>query len=149
MTQEDKILEYIAKHRVIALATSDHKGIPHSAAVYVHANSAKEWFVLSKQDTKKIHNLDQNPRFSALMYDRKDNSTLQARGFASTVEDNNTIGKVMHAMAEIYGSEKDWLPPIAKIDAGQYVVKRLDVEWLRFAGYGGASPGSKSIFVEL
>lgn len=145
-----KILEYLAKHRVIALSTSDTHNILHSAAVYVYAKEPKEWFILSKLDTKKMRNLSKQPRFSAVVFDRHDsNSTLQARGIASKVEDRDTIGETMTAMAKIYGTENDYLPPIAKIEAGQYVVVKLSVEWLRFAGYGGAKAGSKDIFVEL
>lgn len=149
MTQEEKVLEYLAKHRVVALGTSDENGMLHSAAVYVYAKQAKQWFILSKQETRKMQNLQKQPRFSAVVYDRSDNSTLQARGVAKKVEDHELIGEVMSAMAKIYGTEKDWLPPIAKIDAGQYVVVELAVEWLRFAGYGGASAGSEDIFIEM
>lgn len=145
----EKILEYLAKHRVIALSTSDTHNILHSAAVYVYAKEPKEWYILSKQDTKKMRNLSEQPRFSAVVFDRHDNSTLQARGIASKVEDSSAIGETMAAMAKIYGTERDYLPPIAKIDAGQYVVAKLEIEWLRFAGYGGAKVGSEDIFVEL
>lgn len=149
MTHEERILEYLAKHKVIALATSDSHGVLHSAAVHVYAKEPKKWFILSKEDTKKLQNLLQHPRFSAVVFDRHDNSTLQARGIASKLDDNQVVGEVMGAMAKIYGTERDYLPPIAKISAGQYVVMQLDVEWLRFAGYGGARAGSEDIFVEL
>lgn len=149
MNNEEKILEYLAKHRVIALATSDVHHVLHSAAVYVYAKEPKKWFILSKQDTKKVRNLESQPRFSAVVFDRHDNSTLQARGIASKLQDDGLIGETMNAMAKIYGTERDYLPPIAKISAGQYVVMQLDIEWLRFAGYGGASAGSESIFIEL
>lgn len=145
----EKILDYLTKQRVVALATSDRNGVLHSAAVYIYAKKPKVWFVVSKQDTKKTHNLAKHPRFSAVAYDRHDNSTLQARGLATNEEDIDTIGEVMSAMAKIYGTGHDWLPPIAKIKAGEYVVVRLDIEWLRFAGYGGASAGSEDIFLEL
>ncbi|MBI3494475.1 pyridoxamine 5'-phosphate oxidase family protein [Candidatus Saccharibacteria bacterium] len=149
MTNEEKILEYLAKQRVIALSTSDQDGVLHSAVVYVYGKAVKNWYVVSKQDTKKVRNLKAHPRFSAVAYDRHDNSTLQARGLVRVEEDQDIIGEAMAAMAKIYGTEKDYLPPIAKISAGEYVVLRLEVEWLRFAAYGGATPGSEKIFIEL
>lgn len=149
MTNNEKILEYLAKQRVIALSTSDEHGVLHSAAVYVYPKGLKEWFVVSKQDTKKVRNLKAHPRFSSVAYERHDNSTLQARGIVKIEEDPDAIGEAMAGMAKIYGTERDYLPPIAKISAGEYVVLRLEVEWLRFAAYGGATPGSEKIFIEL
>lgn len=149
MNNNEKILQYLSRQRVVALATSDSNGVLHSAAVYIYAKEPKVWFVVSKQDTKKARNLTKQPRFSAVTYDRQDNSTLQARGVATNEEDPDVIGDVMSAMAKIYGTGHDWLPPIAKIRAGEYVVVRLDIEWLRFAHFGGASAGSEDIFLEL
>lgn len=149
MTTDEKILEYLAKQKVIVLGTSDEHGILHSAAVYVYARQPKQWFVMSKNDTKKARNLAGNKRFSAVAYERHDNSTIQARGVASKEDDSDVIGEVMGAMAKIYGSERDYLPPNAKIQAGDYVIIRLEIEWLRFARFGGASAGSEDIFVEL
>ena len=149
MTTDEKILEYLAKQKVIVLGTSDQHGVLHSAAAYVYARQPKQWFVISKNDTKKARNLISNKRFSAAAYDRHDNSTIQARGLASIEEDGDIIGEAMGAMAKIYGSERDYLPPIAKIQAGDYVIIKLDIEWLRFTRFGGASAGSEDIFVEL
>ena len=149
MTENEKVLEYLAKQRVIALSTSDENGVLHSAVVYVYGKTTKNWYVVSKQDTKKVRNLKANPRFSSVAYDRHDNSTLQARGLVRIEGDPDVVGETMAAMAKIYGTEKDYLPPIAKISAGEYVVLRLEVEWLRFTAYGGATPGSEKIFIEL
>lgn len=149
MTTDEKILEYLAKQKVVALSTSDEHGVLHSAAVYVYAKQPKQWFVMTKSDTKKARNLTSQRRFSAVAYERHDNSTIQVRGVASTEENSDTIGEVMNAMAKIYGSERDYLPPIAKIQAGDYVIIRLEIEWLRFAKFGGASAGSEDIFIEL
>lgn len=149
MSNEEKILEYLAKQKVIALASSDEHGVLHSAVVYVYAKEPKKWFIITKQNTKKAINFGKQPRFSAVAYDRYDNSTVQARGITAKEEDYDAIGEVMAGMAKIYGTERDYLPPIAKIDAGEYVVLRLDVEWLRFAKYGNAKAGSEDIFVEL
>ncbi|MEK7621314.1 MAG: pyridoxamine 5'-phosphate oxidase family protein [Patescibacteria group bacterium] len=149
MTDKEKILEYIAKHKAAALATVDDDGVLHSAAVYIYAKDSKKWYTISKLDTKKARNLAAQPRFSATIFDRSDNSTLQARGIAKVEKDDDTIGEIMNAMAKIYGSERDYLPPVAKIQAGDYVIIRLEVEWLRFAKFGGVSAGSEDIFVEL
>lgn len=149
MKHEHDILTYIKSNPVMVIGTIDSRGLPYSAAVYVYAASASEVYFVTKTETQKFRNIRNNPHVSVTIVDPTENSTLQAQGKASAIQDMQTIEDVMSEMARIYARSADWLPPIAKIRAGSYQVIRITLHGVRLAQYRFAHAGSPHIFKEL
>lgn len=148
MNNEQEIVEYMQANPVMVLSTVDDLGVPHGAAVYVYAKSAKKVYCVTKTDTRKLHNLRANPRVAITIVNMAENSSLQATGHAETVQDASEIEDVMGNMAKIYAKGPDWLPPITKLRAGPYQVVGIDLKDVRLARYLNEHPGSKAIFKE-
>jgi general stress protein 26 len=149
MSDEQQIVEYIKANPVMVLSTVDDLGVPHGAAVYVYAKSAKKVYCVTKTDTRKLQNLRANPHAAITIVNTAENSSLQATGHAETVQDAAEIEEAMGGMAALYAKGPDWLPPITKLRAGPYQVVAITLKHVRLARYLNEHPGSKTIFTEV
>jgi general stress protein 26 len=144
-----KIRAYINNNPVAVLGTVDKAGLPHGAAVYVYAAAADKLYMVTKNETAKYKHLQDADAVSVTIVNMAENSTLQAGGRATVVNDAQTVEMVIEKMTYIYAHATDWLPPLAKIRAGAYAVMRIQLSYARLAQYGSAEPGDSHIFTEL
>lgn len=141
-----EIKAYIAKNPIATLGTTNAQGVPHGAAVYLCTGSNATVYFITKQNTAKYRNLKEQKQVSITIVDPSENSTLQAVGRAFEVADAATIDDVMQRIALIHDTANDWLPPIAKLRAGAYVVVGIELTRTRLAHYQGKTIGDEHIF---
>lgn len=143
-----EIISYIEKQPVFVLGTIGKDGTPHGAAVYVYPAMAEVVYFISKTQTQKIEDLRNDPRVCLTGFNADANSTLQLNGHASTESNAQIIDSVMKYFVNLYSTNVDWLPPVAKIDGSSYQVVRVEVEYARLAFFQGERAGSPHIFKE-
>lgn len=141
------IRSYIKVNPIATLGTINPDGSPHGAIVYISAD-AKEPIIyfLTKQQTSKYQNIQGNDHVCLTIVNPSENSTLQAKGRADDVHDPHTINMVMDAIAHDHVSSAQWLPPIAKLRAGAYVVVAITLSHARLAQFKGMVIGDEHIF---
>lgn len=141
------IRNYVIKNPIATLGTCDAHRVPHGAAVYMCTDTNRSVvYFITKQDTAKYRNLKEHEKVSITIVNPSENSTLQAGGRAYEVEDAITIDEVMKKIASEHDSAKDWLPPIAKLRAGAYVIIGIELTHARLAHYQGMVIGDEQIF---
>lgn len=146
----NQIREYIDKNPIATLGTLNNDGTPHGAAVYICADAhGPIVYFITKQETLKLKNLRTHPNVSLTVVHPSENSTLQASGRADEINDAKTIDIVMDTIARKHDFAADWLPPIAKLRAGAYVVIGVHLSSARLAYFKDASIGDEHIFTEL
>jgi len=144
------IRAYIDKNPIATLGTVNQDGSPAGAVVYVCASQTYPIvYFLTKQETNKLQNLRNYPQASLTIVNPSENSTLQANGSASEVEDGITIDMVMDKISREHDYAKDWLPPIAKLRAGAYIIVQIKLSRARLAYFKGMTIGDERIFTEL
>jgi len=74
---------------------------------------------------------------------------MQAKGQASIVHDAITLDMVSTKITRTEASAPEWLPPIAKLRAGQYAVVAIELTEARLAEYEGKKIGEAGIFTEV
>jgi len=146
-----RVMRYIDEHPVVVLGTLDDYHRPHGSVVYAvsgdHETKMHLYF-LTKEDTTKFHNLQARPAVSVTSYDEDDTSCLQAQGHAEVEHDPRVIDKVMKQLTRAHTHAAEWLPPIAKLRAGNYVMVGITVSHARLAEFKGKPIGSDDIFTE-
>jgi len=145
------VMRYVDEHPVTVLGTIDDYGRPHGAVIYAVSGdhkSAMHVYFLTKSDTQKYHNLTARPAVSLTSCDEKEVSTLQAQGTAHIERDPRTIDMVMKQLTRAHARAEEWLPPIAKLRAGNYVMVGIDISHARLGEFKGEPIGSDSIFTE-
>lgn len=147
--QYEKIVSYIDSNPLATLGTVDADGSPHGAVVYVFADPEKpKLYFLTKNETKKFKNLRGRSKVSITIANRAENSTLQATGNSSVTRDSDILDMVVKKMARANSISSEWVPPVSKLDAGQYTVVQIDLDHARLAEFNGG-PAGQHVFTEL
>lgn len=146
----DTIQTYINQNPIATLGTISPDSSPHGAIVYVYADNLHPYvYFITKQATRKYENLIEHSQVSLTIVNPSDNSTLQANGRAFEVQDPIIIDTVMQKIAHEHISAKEWLPPIAKLRAGAYVIIGIELTNARLAQFKGMVIGDEHIFTKL
>ena len=145
------VMRYIDEHPTIVLSTIDEYNRPYGAVVYAvsgdHDTKMHVYF-LTKTDTAKYRHLLARPAVSITNYDEDAISTLQAQGHAEVVHDPHIIDTVMKQLTRTHSHAAEWLPPIAKIRAGNYVMIGITISHARLGQFKGKSIGDDDIFTD-
>jgi general stress protein 26 len=142
--------EYIDKNSIGVLGTTNDDGTPHGAAVYLCADDHKRIvYVLTKDQTKKFKNLTARDQVSLTVLNPSENSTLQANGHASVVDDPNVITEMVEKTTSTHASALGWMPPLAKIEEGEYKLVAISIDSARLARFDGMAVGSERIFTTV
>jgi len=131
-----KIMDYIDHNPAAVLGTADSKG-PHGAVVYIITASHGTVCFVTKNKTQKYQKLIKQPIVSLTFFNEREGTTLQATGEAFVADDTTLRDIVMDKMAKAHAIMADWLPPVSKLDAGEYVVIGITLTSARLAEYQG------------
>lgn len=147
---QSAIMSYIDINPIATLGTIDSDSSPHGAIVYVCTDSYKPIvYFITKTGTAKYKNILADNRVSLTITHPDQNSTLQAKGVAEEVQEAQLIDDAMKRLTKLHVNATDWLPPIAKIRAGAYVLMGITLQWARLAEYDGMSIGDERIFTQM
>lgn len=144
-----KILTYIDYNPLATLGTLNLDGSPHGAVVYTCADDHRRVvYFLTKVETHKYKNLIARDHVSLTIVNPAENSTLQADGRAFVVRDAQIIDMVTKKITRAHASAAEWLPPIAKLHAGAYVIVGVEIWHARLAQFKGMAIGDQHIFTQ-
>lgn len=145
-----KVMRYIDTHPTVVLSTIDEYNRPYGTVVHAvsgdHTSKMHIYF-LTKTDTTKYRHILARPAVSITNYDEDDISTLQAQGHAEVEHDPRVIDTVMKQLTRTHAHMPEWLPPIAKLRAGNYVMVGITVSHARLGEFKGKRAGD-NIFTE-
>lgn len=152
MRDRVKVMRYIDEHPVVVLGTIDDYHRPHGSVVYAVSGDPEtkmHVYFLTKEDTLKFHNLKARPAVSITSFDEEDITCLQAQGHAAVERDPRVIDMVMKHLTRAHHHTEEWLPPIAKLRAGSYVIVGITITQARLGEFKAATPGHHDdIFTE-
>ena len=138
-------IEFIESHPLGVVSVNREGKPPHSAAVFFVTDSKADLYFLTKSGTEKYQDILADDKVSVVFSDLNAQKTLQAEGKAYEVTaEGGTIEEVYKKLSQIKPpGRNDWLPPIFKIEAGDYVVIAIEPNWMRLGDFGSTS-GAKT-----
>lgn len=150
MQKYAKVESFIDHNSLGVLGTVNDDGTPHGAVVNMCTiDHNPVVYFITKNGTQKYKNLVARPTVSITIFDGQDNSTLQAKGQASVVQDAVTLDKITTRITRSLAVTSEWLPPLTKIRAGEYAMIGVELTSARLAEYKGKEIGDKDIFTEI
>jgi general stress protein 26 len=145
-----KIVDFLTKNHLGVLATASLSGKPHAVAVYYVIDSDLNFFFITKENTEKHKNLQQNPNASLAVYDAKTQTTLQVDGQVTLDEDPQSFMNVFTQILRIsMDMSEGAVPPISKLKAGEHHLYRLSPKNMRLAEYTKPEHGNLGDLFEI
>lgn len=124
------------------LATADDHSNPHASVVYFRLDDDFTLTFGTKRETQKYKNIEQNKQVAMVIYDEKQQTTVQVFGHAEVIEDHDKRQKVFNNMFESSAEiSMTALPPAEKVYAGEYVALRILPQVIKMGIY--ARPDSE------
>lgn len=146
--QSEKLIRiFLTNQRSGVLATADRNGDPHAATVYYKLDDDLTILFGTRSETQKFKNLEENKQAAFVVYDEATQTTVQITGRVEFVEDEATrehVLEMMHSSSVEQSAEN--VPPVGKLNAGDYKIIRILPMVMRLAEYSVAKPGSNDIF---
>jgi nitroimidazol reductase NimA-like FMN-containing flavoprotein (pyridoxamine 5'-phosphate oxidase superfamily) len=123
---EDKIFDFLQDHKTGVLATVDPNNMPHASVLFYTIDKTFAARFLTKKGTRKSDNLRHNNHAMLLIYDEKSQTTAQITGIVAEIKDNDETHQVfLNALRASLHTAESAIPPISRVDAGEYVAYEL------------------------
>ncbi len=138
----DIIASFLNTHATGVLATSDSAANPHGAVVYFEFHDDLTLTFATKTETQKYKNIDENKQVAFVVYDEKEQTSVQVTGRVELIEDHEQrLATINHMYITSPKLSMSTLPPAEKLIAGDYVALRIIPSVIKMAVY--ARPDSE------
>lgn len=141
--RQRRIFDFLDQTRVGVLTSVDPNGEPHGAVIYFAIENDFVTYFLTRRETKKADNLIRNNHVMLVVFEPSSQTVAQIVGRAELVQENYLVNKIAAAvfMTSIKTSQGG-VPPIAKLEAGEYVGFKIKPDQIRMASYVRPDSGS-------
>ena len=147
-----EVKKFIDEHPLAVISINQPGKSPYSAAIFVVPDSDLNLYFITKIGTHKYQALQQDDQVAITIADFRPPKTLQATGTASELTAEGALAERVFQLlstVEMPGNP-GWLPPIAKINAGEYAIFEIKPDWMRVGDFS-SNPGSEKqpVFQEV
>lgn len=140
-----KIMEYIERNPAAVLSTTSEDG-PHGAVVYLIPASHGTLCFVTKSQTKKYQNIVDHGSVSLTFFNERESTTLQITGNAYVADNSHGLKEiVMEKMTRSHAMVSSWLPPVTKIESGEYAVIGIEIKYARLSDFGATGISGPTI----
>ncbi len=132
----DLIASFLNTHPSGVLGTSDKAAQPYSAVVYYSPKDDFSLTFATKAETQKYKNMEENKKVSFVVYDQKEQISVQITGRVEVIQDQAERLKVINFMyATSPKLSMPMVPPADRLIAGGYVAVRIFPSVIKMAIY--------------
>lgn len=143
----DIVSRFLRKRHTGVLATADDAANPHAATAYLTFNSDYTFSFVTKTETQKYKNIEENKAVALVIYDEKEQTSVQVAGKVEMIDDKDESYAIMNKSFK-YSAELSHreLPPLEKLFAGDYVALRLKPQVIKMAVFARPDSGTEELF---
>lgn len=148
----EQLLTFLENNHVGVLATASNLGKPHAATVYITFDQDLNIYFVTRKNTRKSQNLQDNSQIALAVYDAPSQTTLQAEGTAIVVTEPQKAQWIVNDIWQIASQTSPNNPPpqTQLIGAGEYIAYKLSAPTLRLATYAqSTSARPEDIFATI
>jgi uncharacterized pyridoxamine 5'-phosphate oxidase family protein len=140
--RKQRIHDFLSQTAVGVLSTVNPDGEPHGVVIYFNINTDFGITFLTRAGTRKYDNLKHHNHLMLTVFDLRTQTTAQITGRAIEITDNYEVNQVAAGMlATSLKISEPGLPPITKLEAGDYVAFTIHPVQIRMAVYARPDPG--------
>ena len=139
--QKKDVFDYLATEKEVIISTQAEDGTIDAAAVFFIVDENLNFYFTTKVDTRKYQNMTRNPEVTLTTADAGTLRTIQLKGKAAVLTDLKEVtGHTVSLINKNKTQGMPWAQPIAKLDAGQYVIIKVTPTWLRYGVFLNEEP---------
>jgi general stress protein 26 len=141
------ISDFLQTHHSGVLATADSTANPHAAVIYTTFNEDLTFSFITKTETQKYKNIAENSSAALVIYDEKEQASVQVAGHVKVLDDKDEMQKVLNKSFK-YSAELSHreLPPLEKLFAGEYVAVRFLPQVIKMAVFARPESGDDELY---
>jgi len=141
--RQRRIYEFLKSNPVGVLSSVTASGGPHGVALYFGIDEHFMISFLTRRGTRKYDNIAHNNSVMLTVYCRETQTTAQISGRASEVRSDEQLIRIAAAtLGTSLATSKNGLPPISKLQAGEYAAFTIKPTQIRIATYARPEPGN-------
>lgn len=146
----DTVYQFLQSHPVGVLAEVMPSGYPHASAIYFNVDNQFTIYFVTKTNTQKYKDLQQNQQACLVAFDQPTQATVQISGKVTEITDSSEVRSVVDSIENIaHRFSISGVAPIIKLDTGDYVAYELKPDTIRFAMYLRPDPVTYDAFETL
>lgn len=141
--QKADALIFLESHPLGVLATVGAENTPELSSLYFFCKGDFDLYFVTKTGTRKYRNFLAKQAATLLSYDEEELTSVEVCGEVETVTDLVKAVQIIEMFQGLVLLRKAgyWVPPIAQLEKGDYVVCRLVPNTVRFNKF--SSPETK------
>lgn len=143
----DIVNDFLQTHHSGTLATADGAANPHAAVIYLTFNEDYTFSFITKTETQKYKNIEENKNVALVIYDENEQASVQVIGYVEIIDDKDemqkTLNKSFRYSTEISRRE---FPPLEKLFAGEYIALRLIPQAIKMAVFARPESGDDELY---
>lgn len=145
-----RIYTFLKQQQVGTLATVDPNGEPHGAVIYFFIEKDFTITFATKNKTKKYDNLSHKNHAMLVVYEPVSQTTVQITATTEEIQDDMVAQQVYRQMLNAsMNNSISGMPPVAKIDNGNYAAIRLTPLQMRMAVFARPDPEGVGMYESL
>lgn len=129
ITENPKVLKFLQEHFIMSIAVSLNNK-PSSSILLYYVDSDFNFYFATHSDSFKAKILLQNPLISLSIWEHNQ-MLIQADGKATEITDDSQRIEIMDKLAESASKDKNFWPPLFRIQGKGYSVFKIKPTWLR------------------
>ena len=138
-----RMIDFVAHNSMAVLTSLDENSKPWGSAVYVGVDNHFNLYFTTKSQTQKSKNIKSNPEVSVVIINEPKQETIQLQGVAEVITNAAEAQAASHAIGSVSIKSEDWLPPIAKLHAGDYELFKITVSYSVLRLFGDRRSGQR------
>jgi len=140
--RQKRIYNFLKEQNVAVLSTVTPNDLPHATVVYYTIDSGFRVHILTKTETQKYDNMVHNDHVMLTIFEPKHQTVAQITGRAVERTGTGSINEVASALfGETWHKNDDGLPPIVKLQAGNFTTFKIEPVQIRMAIYARPESG--------
>lgn len=143
------VYDFMKHHHMGVLSTVAEDSKPWGAAIFYVVDEEFNVFFVTRQETFKYKNLDNNPYAALTIADEENQTTVQLSGKISRVPAEDYMDIIFTRLVAIRPKgDMYWAPPVEKVSRGDYMALRLTPDKLHYANFKKQTTDLKHDYIE-
>ena len=141
--------DFMKSHPMGVISTSSSDGEPWGAAVYYYTDEDFNIYFVTRAETKKYANIQENMKAALTVADGPAQTTVQAAGNLSVVPAEDYMSIMFEKLDGIRPeTDGNWAPPLQKIHAGNFIPLKLTPNSMQYANYAQQKDDPRANYIE-